>query len=185
MIRRRITGVFGVLALSVALGACGSSSSSSGVSAAAYVKSICSAVGPWEKDVQKRSAAISNLGSGASAAQGKKALQDFLGAVVADTDAAITKLKAAGTPSVSNGKAIESAVVDAFTKLKGALSQAETQAGALPTASPDAFRTAAQTLGTTISSSMSGIGASLTPTLKNPDLEAAAKKEPSCTSIGA
>jgi hypothetical protein len=185
MLLRRITGVFGVLALTAGLAACGSSSSSSGVTAGAYVKSICGAVGPWEKDVQTKSAAVSNLAAGTTAAQGKKALQDFLSAVVADTDTAITKLKAAGTPNVSNGKKIEGAVVDAFTKLKVALAAAETQAGALPTSSPDAFKTAAQTLSTTISTSMSGIGASLTPTLKSAELEAAAKKEPACTSIGA
>ena len=110
MVGRKAIAVLGALALTVALAACGGSSSS-GVSAAAYVKSICQAVGPFEKDVQTRSQAISNLGSGATAAQGKKALQDFLAAVVADTDAAITKLKAAGTPNVNNGKTIEAAIV--------------------------------------------------------------------------
>jgi hypothetical protein len=180
---RKLTALVGALALSVTLAACGGSSSS-GVSAGAYVKSICQAVGPFEKDVQSRSAAISNLGSGTSAAQGKKALQNFLSAVVADTDAAINKLKAAGTPNVNNGKQIEAAIVSAFTQLKTALTTANKSAASLPTSSPQAFKTAAQQLGSTITSSMSGIGSSLN-NLKSADLEAAAKKEAACQSIGA
>jgi hypothetical protein len=183
MVGRKRLALLGALVLSVALAACGGSSSS-GVSAADYVKSICQAVGPFEKDVQARSQAISNLGSGASAAQGKKALQDFLSAVVADTDQALNKLKAAGNPNVNNGKQIETAIVQAFTTLKTALQTANKSASALPTSSPEAFKTAAQQLGSTITSSMSSIGSSLN-NLKSADLEAAAKKEPACQSIGA
>src|SRR5512142_1260054 len=146
MLGRKLVALVGALALAVALAACGGSSSS-GVSAGAYVKSICQAVGPFEKDVQSRSAQISNLSAGTSAAQGKKALQDFLSAVVADTDTAINKLKAAGTPNVKNGKQIEAAIVSAFTQLKTALSAANKSAASLPTASPQAFKTAAQALG--------------------------------------
>jgi hypothetical protein len=183
MLGRKLTALVGALAVSVALAACGGSSSS-GVSAGAYVKSICQAVGPFEKDVQARSAQISNLSSGTSAAEGKKALQNFLSSVVSDTQSAINKLKAAGTPNVKNGKQIQAAIVSAFTQLKTALSAANTTAASLPTASPEAFKTAAQQLGSTITSSMSGIGSSLN-NLKSADLEAAAKKEPACQSIGA
>jgi hypothetical protein len=183
MVARKPRALVGAFALSLSLVACGGSSSS-GVSAGDYVKSVCQAVGPFEKDVQTRSQALSKLGSGASAAQGKKALQDFLAAVVADTQAAINKLKAAGTPNVKNGKAIEAAIVSAFGALKVALSQANTSASALPTSSPEAFRTAATTLGATITTSMSGIGSSLN-NFKSAELEAAAKKEPACKVIGA
>ncbi len=183
MVGSKAVAALGALAVTMALAACGGSSSS-GVSAAAYVKSICQAVGPFEKDVQTRSQAISNLGSGATAAQGKKALQDFLSAVVADTDTAINKLKAAGTPNVNNGKTIGAAIVAAFTALKTALATADKTATTLPTTSPEAFKTAAQQLGSTITTSMGGIGSSLN-NLKSADLEAAAKKEPACQSIGA
>jgi hypothetical protein len=96
----------------------------------------------------------------------------------------VTKLKAAGTPDVKNGKQVQTAIVGAFTQLKSALQTAAGQAGNLPTSSPTAFQSAAQKLGSTVQSSMSGIGSSLS-NLKSPDLEAAAKKEPACTSLGA
>ncbi len=182
LLRRKAFACVAALATVLSLAACGSSSSS-GVSAGSYVKSICQAIGPFEKDVQSRSSAL-DLSSITSAAAGKKALQDFLAAIVADTDKAVQQLKAAGSPNVNNGEKISGAIVSAFSQVKTALSQAETQAGNLPTTSPTAFKAAAQTIGTGIRTSMSNIGNSLS-NLKSADLENAAKKEAACTSLGA
>ncbi len=169
------------LAVTVVLAGCGSSGSSD-VSPAAYVKGICSAIGPFEKQVQARSSQL-NLSSIKSPAQGKTALHDFLTAVAADTDHAVSQLKAAGVPHVTNGKAISTGIVEAFTAVKGALTNAATRAQTLPTSSPQAFKTAAAGLGGNVQASMSRIGSSLAG-LKSPTLEAAAAKEPSCKSIG-
>ncbi len=176
---RRTSTIVGVLAISVALGACGGSST---VSPAAYSKSICQSVGPFERSVQSRSSAL-NLSSIKGPAEGKQALQAFLNGVVADTEQAITKLKRAGTPSVSNGKKISTAIVGAFTQLRGALGQAVSSANALPTGSAQAFKTAAVSLGSNVRNSMSSIGSSLSG-LKSPALESAAKKEPACQNLG-
>lgn len=172
-----------VIAAALALSACGGSSSTSSVTPAAYVKSICQAVGPFEKDVQARSSAL-DLSKIKSAADGKKALQGFLNAVVADTDTAVNKLKSAGTPSIKNGKQISTEIVNAFTQLKTALGQAATSADKLPTGSPKAFRTAANSLGTNVRSSMTNIGAGLNG-LRSPALENAAKKETACQALRA
>jgi hypothetical protein len=178
--RRRTTTIGGVLAVSLALGACGSSSSSS-VSAGTYVKKVCQSVGPFEKDVQARSSSL-NLETIKSAAQGKTALQGFLTAVSSDTDKAVSQLKAAGTPNVKNGKQISTAIVSAFTQLHTALGSAVSSANSLPTTSATAFKTAATSLGNTVRTSMSNIGSGLNG-LSSPDLESAAKKEPACTSL--
>ena len=171
------------IAVSLSLAACGGSSGSSGPSPAAYVKSICQAIGPFEQSVQTRSKALQTA-SIKSAADGKKVLQQFLSQVVTDTDNALTKLKAAGTPSVKNGAQVSNTIVGAFTKLKTALSAAATQAGNLPTNSPVAFQAAAQRLGASVNTSMQGIGTPLN-SLKSAALEAAAKKEPACAKLGA
>ena len=173
----------GLLAVSLTLGACGggSSSGSSSVTPAAYVKAICQSVGPFEKDVQSRSSAL-NLGAIKNPAQGKTALQGFLSAVASDTDNAVSKLKAAGSPDVKNGKQISSAIVTAFSQLRGALSQAVSSANSLPTGSAAAFKPAAVTLGNPVRTSMSNIGSGLTG-LSSPALESAAKKEPACQSL--
>lgn len=184
MVRRTALGALALVAISLTVAACGSSSSSSsGPTPAAYVKSICQAIGPLEKTVQSRSSQL-NLAGIKSPADGKTALQSFLTAVAADTDKAVSKLKAAGVPNVSNGKQVSAAIVGAFTQLKSALDKAAAQAGSLPTGSATAFKTAAQALGTSVQSSMSGIGGSLS-NLKSPDLESAIKKEPACQPIGA
>jgi hypothetical protein len=169
-----------VLAVSLALGACGSSGSSQ-VSAGTYVKKVCQAVGPFEKDVQARSSAL-NLQTIKSPQQGKTALQGFLSAVSSDTDKAVSQLKSAGTPNVKNGQKISNAIVSAFTQLRTALGQADTSANNLPTNSATAFKSAAESLGNTVRTSMSNIGSGLNG-LSSSDLETAAKKEPACTSL--
>ncbi|MBV9423437.1 MAG: hypothetical protein JOZ98_11030 [Solirubrobacterales bacterium] len=180
---RKLAGAPATALAIAALAGCGSSGSSSSVTPAAYVKSICTAVTPFEADVVKRSDEL-NLTTLANAEQGKKAIQGFLSAVSDDTDRALSKLKGAGTPNVSNGKQLADTVVSAFTQLKAAVGHALAQAEALPTSSPEAFKTAATHLGTTVRTSMSGIGSSLDK-LKSPELEKAAAKEPACTSLGA
>ena len=185
MHRRPLRTALAVLAVAALMSACGSSgssgSSSSGVSAADYVKAICTAVGPFEKDVAARSNAL-NTAKLTSAAQGKKAVQDFLSAVSTDTDKALTKLQAAGTPNVNNGKAISTTIVAAFKQLQTAIGTALTQAKNLSTSSPQAFQKGATALGGTVQGSLSGISTSLGK-LKSADLEKAASKEPACTAL--
>ena len=148
-----------------------------------YVRAICEAIGPFESDVQRRSSAL-DLSTITNASAGKAALISFLGAIVGDTESAVKQLEAAGTPDVTNGDQIAGAIVAAFSQVRDALRQAQNQAAALPTDSPEAFKNAATDLGNSIRSSMSAIGGSLS-NLKSPDLEAAAKSEPACASLGA
>jgi hypothetical protein len=177
----KLLSAMATVAIAAILAGCGSSASS--VSTGTYVKSICQAVGPWETDIQTRSSAL-DVSKITNASQGKTALQSFLSGAVADTDRALTQIKSAGTPNVSNGKQIQAAMVNAFTMLKSTLSQAATQAGSLPTSSPEAFKTAAQALGNNVRTSMGSIGSSLSG-LNNADLQKAAAKEPACKSLGA
>jgi hypothetical protein len=183
MFTRKASTFVAVLTLIALLAGCGGSSGGGKVSAASYVKSICNAVAPFEKDVTQRSNAL-DLSNLTNAGQGKQALQGFLSAIVADTDKAVSSLKAAGTPNVSNGSQISQALVKAFGALKTTLQQAASRANSLPTTSAAAFKTAAQSLGASVQSSMSSIGSSLNG-LKSAELEQAATKEPACKSLGA
>jgi hypothetical protein len=152
-----------------------------GVSAAAYVHAVCSAVGPFEKSVQASAGALSPS-SISNPATGKTALQSFLSSVSRDAGTALSALKAAGTPKVPGGAGIETAIVAAFTRLDGALTTASSSAAALPTSSASAFQSAATGLGTTVRDSINGISASLAG-LKSPGLSAAAAKDPGCASL--
>jgi len=159
----------------------GSSSSSSSVSASSYVKSICTAVGGFRTDVQQK---ISSLGAAnvSTPDQGKKALQDFLSSASSSADSAVTKLKDAGTPNVSNGKQISTSLVNAFNTLSSALKQAESSTNSLPTSSKAAFAAGAKSIQTNIQGSIQGMLSSLSA-LKSADLANAAKSEPACTSL--
>jgi hypothetical protein len=180
---RKLRAALVALASAVALAGCGGSSgaSSSGVSANTYVKAICTAVGPFEKDVATRSNAL-NSAKLTSAAQGKKAVQSFLAAVSSDTDKALSRLQAAGTPDVAHGETISATIVKAFQQLKQAIGSASEQAKSLSTSSPQAFKNGANQLGGTVRSSLSGISNSLGK-LQSAELAKAAAKEPSCTAL--
>jgi hypothetical protein len=179
-IRKLSAGALVAAALVVA-GCGGSSSASSSVSASSYVKSVCTAVGTFRTDVQNK---ITSLGSAniTTPAQGKKALQDFLSAASTSADAAVTKLKGAGTPDVNNGKQISTSLTNAFNQLSSALKQAESSTNNLSTSSKAAFAAGAKSIQTNIQNSIQGMLSSLSA-LKSADLQTAAKNEPSCTSL--
>ena len=164
------------VATAIVVAGCGAKNE---VSPAAYVKSVCTAVGPFEGATVR----VDSAGRITNPKQGKTALQGFLSAAASDAGSAVSKIKSAGTPNVSNGKNISSGISGAFGQLQGVLQGAASQAGTLPTDSPGKFKTAAQSLGSRVRSSLSSIGASLTG-LRNPDLEKAARKERSCQSLG-
>jgi hypothetical protein len=178
----RRTLILASILITLAISACGGSSSS-GVSAGSYVKSVCTAVRSWANDIAARSSAL-NVASITNAAQGKTAIQAFFTAAVADTNTVVSKLKSAGMPNVTNGKQISGALVSSFGQIETALSSGKTQADALPTNDPQAFKTAGQTLANGVRASLANIGTSLNG-LKSPELQAAAKKEPACSTVGA
>ena len=181
---RKLGGALVALVCALAAAGCGGSSgssSSSGISADNYVKAICTAVGPFEKDVAARSNAL-NSAKLTSPQQGKKAVQGFLNSVSSDTDKALTKLQAAGTPDVDNGQKISTTIVAAFKDLQTAIGSASDQAKSLSTTSPQSFKNGANKLGSTVRSSLSGISNSLGK-LQSADLAKAAAKEPACTAL--
>jgi hypothetical protein len=153
---------------------CGSSGSPK-VSAKAYVKSVCSAISPLERDIQAH-----NNASAPSAAQAKKSLQTFLNAIELDSEHAVSQIRSAGTPDISNGKAVAGTIVKAFTEVRDAIKLATAKSSSLPTGSATAFKAAAQALGASVSGSLKSVDVS---GLSNPELEKAAAGEPACKSL--
>jgi hypothetical protein len=171
------TGVAVVLTVA-ACAACGSGGSSK-VSAGTYVASVCSAISPLEKDVVNRSSAL-NGSAAANATQANKALQGFLIAVESDSYRALTKIQAAGTPDISNGKAAAGSIVKAFTQLRDAMKAALTKSNSLPTDSASSFQTAAKALGANVKSALNNIDSS---GFSNPAIEKAAGAQAACKSL--
>ena len=157
---------------------CGSSGSSK-VSAGTYVKSVCSAISPLERDVVTRSSALNNS-TATNATEAKRTLQGFLKAIEQDSEHAVSQIRAAGTPDISGGKTVSGAIVKTFSELRDAMKAAVTKSHALPTSSASSFNSAAQALTTSVRGSLNNIDAS---GLTNPALEKAASKEPACKSL--
>lgn len=157
---------------------CGSSGSSK-VSASTYVKSVCSAISPLERDVSVRTSALNDT-TASNATQAKRTLQGFLNAIEQDSEHAVSQIQSAGTPDISNGQAVSGAIVRAFSQLRNAMKVAVTKAASLPTDSPTSFNSAAQVLTTSVRGSLGSIDAS---GLTNHELEKAASNEPACKNL--
>jgi len=140
---------------------------------------VCSAISPLEKDVVTRSSELNNT-TAANATEAKKTLRGFLTAVEQDSASALSKIQSAGTPDISNGKAVAGTVVKAFTELRDAMRVALNRSDSLPTDSPSSFKTAAQALGASVRGSLNNIDSS---GLSNPDLEKAAAGQVACKSL--
>jgi hypothetical protein len=175
---RRCVALAGALVVLVISGCGSSSSSSSSVSAGSYVKVVCSAVRGWAQDIQTRSGAL-NVAKISDTHQGKTAIEGFFDAAVQDTAGVVSKLQSAGTPSVSGGDKISSALVASFNQIHTALSKGKAAASSMPTNSPTAFRNAGQKLADNVRQALAGIGAGLSG-LKSAELEKAATSEPAC-----
>jgi hypothetical protein len=166
-----------LVALAVCSG-CGSSKSSK-VSTETYVRTVCSAIAPLERDVVSRTQALSNT-TAPNAVEAKKTLQGFLAAVGRDADRALTHIKAAGTPDISGGEAVAADIIRTFTQLRDAMHSAAGKATSLPTDSPSSYKAAAQALNASVRESLNNIDAS---GLSNPAIEQAAANEPVCKSL--
>jgi hypothetical protein len=170
------------IATAVVLAACGGSSSTSGVSPSAYVKSVCSAVGSFRKEIQDKSRALS-ASSLTNPRQGKAALQAFVSASASGADVAVSRLKDAGSPNIASGKSISSSIVGSFTQLSSAFKQTESSVNALSTSSPAAFKSGARSVYGELRPALSGLLTGLSG-LTSPALQQAAKKEPACQTLG-
>lgn len=166
----------------IAVAGCGSSSSGNTVSAATYVKSVCGAASTWFHSIE----GVGNTLKSATKSQGsltktKTAYTAFVVGVLHATQRAETQLKAAGTPSVSNGSKIESELVKAFSTAAQGLSSAATQAQQIPTTSKTAFNSAGGRVQAQVQQAISSMS-TITPE-KNPQLKAAAAKDPTCQQL--
>jgi hypothetical protein len=176
---RFLAAALAVAALAVA--GCGSSSNSSGVSAASYVRSVCSSATTWKNAIQSAGTQLQAQATSKSLPKTKTAYVAFVSALVNATGAAQSQLSGAGTPKVPNGNKISSTLVEIFTTAKQSLTQALSDAQTIPTASPKAFQTAAAKVQADVRGSLAAMS-SVTPE-KNPALHAAAAKDPTCKSL--
>jgi hypothetical protein len=170
------------LLVAPAIAACGGSGGSQ-VSASSYVSHVCSSVGTWLHGIQSSSTQMEQqMKSGATPASAKRALEGLASSSVADSERVVASLRGAGVPNVGNGQQIANTIVSTFERATNQLRSLQSQVSRLPN-QPQAFRAAASRLGSSLQSSLSGIGSGLQG-LHSPALEQAAAKSPACQSLG-
>jgi hypothetical protein len=177
--RRRFAPRLAALALIVAALALAGCGGSSGVTAAAYVHSMCSALGNWKNDIQQAGAKLQSSGAGtASRPMAKRYYLEFVSALLSATQRATGALKSAGEPSVGGGRQIADGLARAFDGASHKLARASTQAGTISTASASAFQLGASAVTAEIRAALQGIA--LVKPSESPELRAAAAKDTAC-----
>jgi hypothetical protein len=165
------------VAVVVAVAGCGGGSSA--VTPAAYVKSMCSALGTWKSEIQKAGVQLQSSGAGtAKPPVAKHDYQQFVSALLGATQRATSALRAAGSPSVTRGKEIAGGLAAAFDRAGRQLSKANSQALAIPTRNVSVFQLGAASVTAQIKTALQAI-ASVTPR-QSVELRTAAGKEPAC-----
>jgi hypothetical protein len=179
MLRRSVALIL-VLLATAGLAGCGSSSST--VSPAAYMKSVCTAVVQFRNELKSRTSAVESIERSASPKTRKTTLVTFLASAASVSGTAVRELKAAGAPGVKNGTQVQSTIIGTFVHLQSAISSAANRAKALPTTSLSAFQRSGSPLVSTFEASVQDLGTSVS-SLKSPALDQAARKVSACKAI--
>lgn len=166
---------------SLLLAGCGSSSQ---VKPAAYVKSMCTALGNWKNTIQSAGVALQSSGAAnASRPVAKADYQRFVGSLVTATRRAASALHSAGVPAVSGGQQLSTHLTQAFDTATQRLSEAETRAKAISTSTATTFQLGASSVTTEIRSALQTIAA-VAPG-RSAQLRQAAAKDPTCRALQA
>jgi hypothetical protein len=190
LVRRPTTVVLGLAIALVLLPACSDDGGGDGGAAPAvtpgtYVKSLCTSVQSYVDDITTLSTDFAaGIDPAASADEQKQAVLDFLDDALALTDALIDQVDAAGVPDVEGGAAMVEAIAASFQEAREVLEAARGRVEAASTDDPQAFAAELNEVGTTIQSSLGGIGGSL-DLVDSPELAAAAEDEPTCAALAA
>ena len=149
-----------------------------------YVSGLCTSMGTYIADVQTITTDFSaSLDPSAAVADQKAAVLTYLDDVITATQSMIAEVNAIGTPEVDNGAEVVAAVNNSFLQAQAVLEDASSQVQALSADDPVAFGTALIDLGTSLESSMAGVGDSL-GALDSQELSEAAAAAPACAQFG-
>ncbi len=161
------------------LAGCGGSSQ---VKPAAYVKSMCTALGNWRNTIQGAGVALQSSGAAAASRPVAKAdYERFVSALVTATRRAATALHSAGTPGVAGGQRLASRLTKAFDTATQRLIQAQSHAKSISTASTTSFQLGASSVTTEIRSALEAI-AGVSPG-SSAQLRQAAGRDATCRAL--
>jgi hypothetical protein len=191
----RIAPVMIAAAVAMPLAACGGGSSGGGgggsaggssssqTSASSYVHQICLSISGFEKNVTAGEQSLNALSSSGSPnlTKLKTKVGQFFSSAAKASDTARTQIDKAGTPAVTGGAKIRTALLTAFQSFSTSFNSAAKQSKALDASNPTKFQADTvklqqqlQKTSQGVSSTLNGLGTSL---------DAAAKEDSACAAI--
>ena len=188
---KKLVGSFALVAAAAAFAGAGAQAAPATHSARstdprAWATQVCSSVGAWQKQLEKRSAALSHVRAGDLPGL-KRQLVSFLSGVVGDTDVLVAAVDRAGAPSVPHGSNIQRLLHDGFAQTRSYFVEDVAAAKLLPVSSPSRFAAGAAALGKSIDRQGKLIGASFDSIDKrygSTQLDGAMKPVAACAALG-
>lgn len=178
---RRTQKIGTIAIVVVALGGCGMPS---GVTPAAYVKSICTAITSWRSQVENASGQFeSTFPKSASLVEARQRLSAFVAALLRAATGGITATKAASFPDVNGGQRIAASLVRTFENTQRSLGGAASVASLIPTTGNQAFAVGVGQVRTTIAAALHGMNTVSPGT--NPVLRSEIAKQLACAALRA
>jgi len=188
----RIVLVSSVVLLALAAAGCGGggsddSSSSSGTDAKTWAKDVCGALDTWSNDVKSGSKDLGTaLRDTSSPKDAKDKVVKYLEDVQDSTETMVDDVKAAGTPAIEKGQAIQDDLENGLEEARDSFDKAVESAKKIDTSNLRAFTTGLSNLSQQIQGQLSQASGDLKG-LENKydvgELNDALKNEPSCKSI--
>jgi hypothetical protein len=176
---RRTQKIGAIAIVVVALAGCGGRS---GVTPAAYVKSICTAITSWRNQVENASGQFeSTFPKSSSLVEAKQRLSAFVAALLRATTGGISATKAASFPSVSGGQRLAAVLVDAFENAQRSLGGAASEATLIPTTGNQAFAAAEGQVRTAVTGTLHTMN-TVSPST-NSVLRREIGKQPACAAL--
>jgi hypothetical protein len=190
----RFASVMIAAAVAMPLAACGGGSSggsgggggggtSQQTSAASYVHQICLSISGFETNVTAGESKLNNLSSGGSPDLGKlkTTVTGFFSSAAKASSTAKTQIDKAGTPAVTNGAKIRTALLTAFQKFSDSFNSAAKQSKTLNPKNPTQFQAETVKLQQQLTKTSQGVSSTLNGL--GTSLDAAAKEDSACAAI--
>jgi hypothetical protein len=188
----RFAPVMIAAAVAMPLAACGGGSSGGGgggdaksqqTSAASYVHQICLSISGFETNVTAGETKLNNLSSGGSPnlTKLKTTVTAFFSSAAKASATAKVQIDKAGTPAVTNGPKIRTALLTAFQKFSDSFNSAAKQSKSLNAKNPTQFETETKKLQQQLTTTSQGVSTTLNGL--GTSLDAAAKEDSACTAI--
>lgn len=174
----------GAGALVAAVAVVGAGFPAQSVPPAEWVQSLCTSLTTWGDDLTE--ARDDNVVTEGNLDARRDALVSYLRQVTQDTDALLNRLKRAGTPDVTDGKAVTKAFRRGFRQARAAFAGARKDAEQVDTDSRRRFENALQDIQSDITEGAEAVGATFDTASERYDVEAldeAFNSDPSCTGV--